>query len=248
MLNTKLWGALGLFAILWSGAAMAQDDAQPAAEGDTPAEAPEQMTDDSATEAEKALEEDLDLFWGKRREVEVVQRRLFEKDGGFGLTPVVGVIPNDDFIWYLPVGLRAGYNFSEAFQFQLQFMYALDNDTELTKFLKEADIQEIINFYYNVNILWSPIYGKISFLGLKLTHLETYIGVGFGAFHTRTFDPENPVEQQEIKAGGNTVLGFRWWLTDWFNLQTDYRHYFFPKFQGGVSTPIELSLGLGFLL
>ena len=46
----------------------------------------------------------------------------------------------------------------------------------------------------------------------------------------------------------NAVLGFRWFINDHFNIRTDYRHYFFQKFGGGVSIPAEFSLGLGFLI
>ncbi len=254
-----------LVAILWCAPAFAQtggttDETAAATPAETPADTvspgtttPE-LTDDSATSSEKDLERELGLFWGDRRKVEVVQKRLFEKDGAFELQAYSGVIPNDDFIIYVPVGARVTYNFSEAFAVQGSFALALDYPTELTTFLenevglKEADIQEVINMYYNVNLLWAPVYGKLSLLGLKLTHFDTYVGLGFGAFHTRTVDPEDPQENTEIKPSGNTVVGFRWFLTDWFNVQTDYRHYFFPKFQGGVSTPIELSLGLAFLL
>ena len=250
-----------LSAMLWCAPAFAQTGAPtdetpaetPAAADPTAGTTPE-LTDDSATESEKMLERELGLFWGERRKVEVVQKRLYEKDGRFELTAYGGVIPNDDFIIYAPLGVRGTYHFSEAFSVQGSFAYALDFDTELTTFLveevglKEADIQEFIRMYYNVNLLWAPIYGKLSLLGLKLTHFDTYLGVGFGAFSNETIDPENPVKNTEIKPAGNTVLGFRWFITDWFNIHTDYRHYFFSKFDGGVSTPIELSLGLSFLL
>lgn len=265
MTAKQMWRtAAAMAAMLWCGSVWAQT-APP--EGEAPADTPPtdaaapaepgepaELTDDSATAAEQDLERDLALFWGKRREVQVVQKRLFEKDGGVELMLFGGTIPNDDFIIYAPVGARLGYYFSEAFSVQGSFAYAIDNNTELTTFLvkeiglKEADIQETIEFYYNVNLLWSPVYGKLSLLGLKLTHFDTYVGVGFGAFHTTTVNPADQVENQEIKAAGNTVFGFRWFVTDYFNIQTDYRHYFFPKFQGGVSTPIELSLGLAFLL
>ncbi len=257
--RTWRFGA-ALAAMLWCASAGAQT-APPEEAADPAGQSPEdaaggapELTDDSATAAEKDLERELGLFWGERRKVEVVQKRLFEKDGGFELQAFAGVIPNDDFIVYSPVGARVAYNFSEAFAVQASFAFAMDHDTELTTFLvdeiglKEADIQEFIDFYYNVNLLWAPVYGKISLLGLKLTHFDTYIGVGFGAFRTQTLDPENPVKNPEDKPAGNTVVGFRWYVTDWFNVQTDYRHFFFEKFKGGVSTPIELSLGLAFLL
>ena len=253
---------IAALAVLFAAPAMAQDEA-PAADApaaDAPvADAAETAegaaeADDSATEAERELDEDLQLFWGKRRAIEVVERRLFEKDGRIDITLVGGVIPNDDFLVYYPVIGRVGYNFSEAFAVEASFAYAIDVNSDLTNFLvdtiglKRADIQEVIDLYYGVNILWAPIYGKVSLLGTKLTHFETFIGLGGGVVHSTEFDEENPNGQATRKPAGNTVLGFRWFVTDLINIRTEYRHFFFEKFGGGISTPVELSLGLGFTI
>lgn len=231
--------------------------AEPATGAAEPTSGEEQdaaLADDSATEAEKELERDLALFWGNRREVKVVQKRLVEKDGRFELAPYGSIIPNDDFIVYFPVGLRAGYHISEAFSVELSFAYAIDSQTDLASFLeneidlKRADLQEILKMYYNANVLWSPIYGKISLLGLKLTHFETFVGLGFGLMHKDEYEADNPEAQAVIKPAGNTVLGFRWFINDYLNIRTEYRHYFFEKAGGGVSIPVELSLGLGVMI
>jgi outer membrane beta-barrel protein len=252
-----------LAALVSMGTAHAQEN-PPAEGGGTEAAAPssesseapaaEEVSDDTATKAEKQLEGELAEIWGQQREIEVVQKRLFEKDGRleFGST-----IPNDDFIVYYPLGGRVGYHISESFDVEASFAYALDQDTGLTKFLKddpaiglkEADIEEIIQFYYNVDLLWSPIYGKISLLGAKLTHFDTYIGLGAGLVHKTERTPGDKFQQNEVrKPAANIAAGFRWFLTDNFNVRTEYRHMFFEKARGGVSKPVELSLGVGFLL
>jgi len=202
---------------------------------------------------QEQLEEDLALFWGKKREVKIVQRREFVKDGKMEATVFGGVIPNDDFILYITPGARFGYHFTESFMVEGSFSYAIERPTDLKSFLessdiglKSADIREFIEFGYNVNILWSPIYGKISFLGTKLTHFDTFIGLGLGMTHTRSRENDtNPDFQDTVKPTGNTVLGFRWHLTDQLNIRTEYRHFFFKKALGGVSKPVEISLGVG---
>ncbi|MCA9527206.1 MAG: outer membrane beta-barrel domain-containing protein [Myxococcales bacterium] len=253
----KVLFVLAALAVSWTPA-LAQDEAPAdvaeAAQADPAAGADVAAEDDSATEAEKVLEKDMALFWGQRRQVEVVQKRLYEKDGRFEASLYGGIIPNDDFIVYYPTGIRAGYHFSEAFQVEASFAYAIDVDSDLAKFLvddiglKRADIQEYMQMYYNVDILWAPIYGKISLLGAKLAHFETFIGVGFGAFHTKEFPETNPEGNDSIKPGGNTILGFRWFINENINVRTEYRHYFFEKFGGGVSSPVELTLGLGIMI
>ena len=259
-MNVNVSLSAAVAALLFTSPALAEDaapaDAAAAPAADTAADAASAVSDATATQAEKTLEEDLALFWGKRREVSVVQRRLVEKDGRVDVTAALSTIPNDDFIAYFPLGLRAGYHFSESFAVEASFAYALQNPSDLTTFLKEdpqislkeAEIQEKIDMFYNVAVLWAPIYGKVSVLGNKLTHFETYVGLGAGVFHTTTKDANHPDPQPEVKPAGNTVLGFRWFINDNFNLRTDYRHYFFQKFGGGVSIPAEFSLGLGFLI
>jgi outer membrane beta-barrel protein len=244
--------------VAFLGTAHAQDAAPAAAgapaNGEAPAvaAAPQVDEDRAATAAEKELERDLAKFWGSRRKVKVVQRRLYEKDGRFEFAPVAGIIPNDDFITYFPVGTRVSYHFSEAFTVEASFIYAIDNESDLTKFLtaegidlKRADIQEYIRNYYNVNLLWAPIYGKISLLGFKLSHFETYVGMGFGFFSTHEIPADNPNGNDKSKPSGNTIVGFRWFINDMFNVRTEYRQHFFQKFGGGVSIPVELTLGFG---
>jgi len=249
--------------VLASGPTWAQDAPEgetPAAEGvdsgEGEAEAGQaEVSDATATKAERVLERDLALFWGNRREIKTVQKRLVEKDGRFELMPYASIIPNDEFIVYYPVGLRIGYHFSEAFSVEASYAYAIQQETKLATFLeaegiglKRADIQEKISMFYNANILWAPFYGKLSFLGYKLTHFESYIGLGVGLFNTTEFPAENPNGNDKNKISGNTIVGFRWFINDTLNLRTEYRQYFFQKFQGGVSIPAEISLGLGITL
>ena len=246
--------------VVVSGPAWAQDAPEetaesPAAEEAAPSEGSAEVSDANASKAERALEQDMALFWGNRREIKVVQKRLVEKDGRFELMPYASVIPNDEFIVYYPLGLRIGYHFSEAFSVEASYAFALQQETQLATFLegegiglKRADIQEKISMYYNANILWAPLYGKLSLLGYKLTHFETYIGLGFGLFNTTEFPADNPDGNAKNKLSGNAILGFRWFINDTLNVRTEYRQYFFQKFQGGVSIPVELSLGLGITL
>ncbi len=216
--------------------------------------APEGKTEESKKPEmshQEDLRSDLARFWGAKREVSVVQLRLYTKDGRFEVTPFTGVIPNDDFIVYYPSGIRVGYHLSESFTVELSGTFAPESSSDLGTFLtetvqlKRADIQETFSAFYTTNVLWAPAYGKISLLGTKLTHFETYVGVGIGLFSTKNVPEANPDGVEEMKPSGNTVLGFRWFISDRFNVRTEYRQHFFQKYGGGVSIPVEVSLGLG---
>jgi hypothetical protein len=56
-------------------------------------------------------------FW--TREVKVVQPRQVTKKGALELDAVVGVIPNDAFVIYFPLGLRLGYHLAEEWAIDL---------------------------------------------------------------------------------------------------------------------------------
>lgn len=244
---------LVLAAALAAAATVSPAQAQDAAAA-APSAADTAVDNAAATEAEKELEADSAMFWGRRREVKVVQKRAVEKAGRFELTPTMAIIPNDDFIVYYPVGLRVGYHLSEAFAVEASYAKAIDSNSGLSDFLEQeaglrrADLQETISMYYNLSLLWAPIYGKISVLGYKLAHFETYVGLGLGAIHSTEIPEGNPDGNNVIKPSANTVLGFRWFINDWLNVRTEYRHFFFEKYNGGVSMPVELSLGVGFMI
>ncbi|MCA9546729.1 MAG: outer membrane beta-barrel domain-containing protein [Myxococcales bacterium] len=247
-----------------AGGAFAQDapvetDAAPEAGGVEASAEDAAATDDSATAAEKTLERDLAMFWGKRREVKVVQKRQVEKDGRFELALTGGIIPNDDFIVYYPVGGRVGYHFSESFSVEAAYAYSFQSDSGLTDFLTSPDgadltravIQQTISMYYNIGLNWAPIYGKVSLLGMKLVHFESYVGLGVGAANVEELvDSSNPNPSSSIKPAGNVSVGFRWFVDDTINVRTEYRHHFLqgPEISGGVYTPAELTLAVGFML
>lgn len=209
---------------------------------------------DSPQTPEEQIEEDLALFWGKRREVKVVQRRSYIKDGKIDVTVNGGIVPNDDFLVYYLTGLRVGYHFAESFSVEGSFHAAFESLSGLSDYLKnessiglkDAQIREFIKFFYNVSVLWSPIYGKISVLGQKLAHFGMYTGLGIGMMHTEGYEnPENPEAQPQTKPAANAIVGFRWHLTNELSLRTEYRHFFFEKVGSSeASTPIALNLGL----
>ena len=204
--------------------------------------------------SEEMTARELSIFWGSRREVRVVQRRQYEKNGRIEAVLGGGIIPNDEFILYYPIGGRVGYFFAESLSVDFGFNFAIAKNSELTTFLEDgvglnrAEVRETIQFYYNAGVTWAPIYGKLSLLGMKLTQFDMYFGLGIGLFHTKAKeDPTNPNKSDERKPAGNVAVGFRWYISDLINLHTEYRNHFFEKSGGGISKPVELNLGLGLL-
>lgn len=205
--------------------------------------------------AEPTREEDMDAFWADQRRVRVLQRRLFQKDREFYLSLHVGAIPNDPFLKYWPIGLRAGYWLSEQVGLELGGSYigsALAGNTDLRSFLDERGevsvfLRDVNLWRANVTALWSPMYGKFSFAGRKLAHFDWFFGAGFGVVGV-----ENPIEgnfgvnETEIKPEAILTTGWVLHLHQHWAMRLDYRQHIFQKDSGGVSLPSEFSLGASY--
>lgn len=198
------------------------------------------------------LEEDLDAFWAEQRRVRVLQRRLYQTDGDFQLTLAIGVVPNDPFLKYYPIGGRFAYHISESIAVELSGAYNIQSNTDLADFLdKEGDVstflRDVQNWRANAAVLWAPIYGKFSFLGTKLAHFDWFFGAGVGVVGV-----ENPAEgnftqfDAEIKPEVVLATGWNLHLHQRWALRIDYRQFIFQKADGGVALPSEISLGASF--
>lgn len=196
-------------------------------------------------------EGDLEAIWAERRTVRVIQRRLYPTDGEFQLTLFVGSIPNDPFVNYWPIGLRAGYWLSESIAVELHGSFMGDifkKDTELAQFLEAENVNPFPRdrqlYRAGANVLWTPLYGKFSFLGTKLAHFDWYIGAGVNVVGT-----ENPAEGDttstftSIAPEASIITGWNLHLHERWALRLDYRQGILPRDGGGVAYPSEISLG-----
>lgn len=252
--NNK-WMTLALMLLLMGLAspALAQDDA--AAGEEAPADAP--MPTDGEELGTGSVESDLQLYWGGKRDVSVVQKRLFTKDGRSEFSLFTGVIPNDPFLTYVPVGARYNYYFLESIAVEVAGSYVgpgLQVESDLRSFLKNqrniranVDLLDIQQWRAGASVVWSPFYGKLALLQRKLSHFDINLAAGFGVLGTES-PPEdgvgNPVS--EVKPEGIIGAGFRFFLTNNFTLRVDYRQFIFQKVNGGVATPSEITLGVSF--
>ena len=90
----------------------------------------------SALAEEKGmLDKYMDKYWAEKRDVRVIQKRLYQKDGRIELTPFFGTVPNDEFNLYFPTGLRATYFISEDIGIELFGSYMFHMDSDLASFI-----------------------------------------------------------------------------------------------------------------
>ena len=192
-------------------------------------------------------------FWAKQRQVRVIQRRLFEKDGQTNLTLGVGILPNDPFQTYTQGNLRLGHHITESLSLEASGSYVfLQQNRDLAGYLQDEGDYNIFSrdlqkWRGNVVLNWSPMYGKFAFAGQKLAHFDWFFGAGAGALgvETRT---EGALAVPTTKTTAEAIVTTGWdiHLAQEFALRVDVRQFIFKKTGGGVALPTEIALGASY--
>lgn len=201
----------------------------------------------SFSKEKEPIDEALDKIWGKEREIEVIQKRVFEKIGRHEFTLYTGTIPNDEFFMYFPLGLKYNYFFTETIGVEWQGAYLFKINSDLKAFLDKQEffssieLPQYLLFYTGISGLWAPIHGKISAFGSKLYHFDIALYFGAGMMGTKITKGQKVKNKYDVY--GDVGTGFKFFLTDTLALRLDYRHYFYPAEGGGVSYPAEITLG-----
>ncbi len=207
---------------------------------------------DPTAENTQQLDDRLRLYWGNEmREVESLQKRIYRKESRWEFELFSGVIPNDEFYAYYPLGGRVDYFFAEDFGAELWGSYLIRVSSDLRDFLESnfnqsliVDIPQSLQWLAGANFLWSPIHGKIGFFTEKLAHFDMHLAFGVGAIGTTVRDLN--AEKGKVDIAGNVGAGLRFFLSDSLALRFDYRQYFYPAEGGGLSHPAELTLGVSY--
>jgi len=197
-------------------------------------------------------------YWSKVRRVQTVQKREFQKVGRFAINVYGGVIPNNIFERFFPVGIRANYFLEENIGLELSASRSFESSTSLkgvveepnginARSIKVADSQV---WRTNFGVLWSPSYGKAAFYDAAIGYFDMYVFGGAGMIVTKTPEFPNQPDAQEpssVKAEGVLGLGLAWYLGEHVALRADFRQFLFQKNSdvGGVANPSEISLGAG---
>lgn len=208
---------------------------------------------DPTMEDTRQLDDRLRLYWGNEmREVETLQKRLYRKESRWEFALYSGVIPNDEFFTYFPLGGRADYFFAEDFGVEVWGSYLIRVSSELRDFLESnfnqsliVDIPQSLQWLAGANFLWSPIHGKFGIFTEKLVHFDMHLAFGVGAIGTTVRNLNQ--EDSKVDIAGNVGLGMRFFLSQSVALRFDYRQFFYPAEGGGLSHPAELTLGVSFL-
>lgn len=136
-----------------------------------------------------------DVALGDR--VKAVQRKGFLKKGRLELAPIFAATVNDAFYQKFGYGLRLAYNLHDSFAVALRgtryAKYRSDNVREGKLAFQSQLLTSDIEQQVMLGGVWSPIYGKASFLQDDIIHFDLYLSAGFGLVWSSTSGP--PLDQ-----------------------------------------------------
>jgi outer membrane beta-barrel protein len=171
----------------------------------------------------------------------VVRNKLFYKPGKFEVSPILGVIPFDSVVNHFLVGGRLTWHFSDHFGWEIaDFTLALPSVTSYaTSLVQHENLSNLqtnqLKLIVGTNLLFSPMYGKIRFIGNSIVHFDIYsvLGLGFSNIQVLqlTSAGANAAPTQTILKTSwdptiNFGFGFKFFVTNVVGVILDFRDYF----------------------
>lgn len=165
-----------------------------------------------------------------RKQVEVredriksVQRKAFLKKHRWELTPLVCFSLNDAFYQKMGGGASAAFHMADSLGIEFQAVYVGTIQTDMVGYFQQANSAlprvSRMRYYLLGNLLWSPLYGKLSLFTDEIVHFDGYLIGGFGMVSTETGS----------KLATNVGLGLRYYVTSWLVLKIEVRDLLYTE-------------------
>lgn len=263
--------AFGMFSAIPNRALAQEDTAAPETTSEAP-EAPAQPAESAApiipAQSNPALEKKLQSYWSVEKDLPSVERRLYSRDGRLSVGLFAGMLSSEPFYWYIPVGLRATYYFSNYWGVELEgsFMDApgvFSHNTELSDYLETerpvdftaAKRQDRFLWRANAMAVWHPLYGKFALLQRKLAHFDLNLAAGLGVVGVDRPDVLRQSTSSAVAPEAVFGLGTQFFATPDLVIRLDGRLYLYPAaetdskntFVSRLEAPIEFLLGASYM-
>lgn len=207
-----------------------------------------------AETTERPINPVFEPYWAERR-IPILLNRRYVKALRHEITLYGGIIPNDPWFDYVPLGLRYGFFFTEALGIELDGSFTgefLRLDSQLNDFFEsEGQSTEHLNIQVwrsHIGVNFSPFYSKLSFLHHKLVHFDLFFFAGMGLVSLEGRSVDGSSLGEEIRPEGSLGAGFNLFLSRDFSLRVDVRQFLFESTEVGVEHPVEFSLGFSLFL
>lgn len=128
-------------------------------------------------------------------EVSVIQKRYLPKTMRTQIFGGWSFITNDPFFNTTGFSLKAGFFFTESWGLEANYFSLGTSDREATKDLREIQNVKTDGLVYpksftGVDLVWVPIYGKMTYFNRTIIPFDLYFSAGYGT--TKTHAEENP--------------------------------------------------------
>jgi outer membrane beta-barrel protein len=172
--------------------------------------------------------------------VKAVQRRGFLKRGRLELGANLPVTVNDAFFQKVGASGRLGYHFRESFALMLRGGWYWPVRTGRIREGKVAFSSQLLSSQIDgqlmLDAMWSPVYGKVAWLGKRIVHFDLFFLAGFGGVWSATSGaPRNLGPHLAADVG----TGLRFYPADWLALEGGVSATFYPD-QPVVSAPSSM--------
>lgn len=186
--------------------------------------------------------------------VKAVQRKGFLKRHRFELGTFLPVTLNDAFYQKYGLGAKLAYNLEDSFALALRGTYLLQNRSSHVREGNVAFQSQLLQsqFYGQAMLdgIWSPVYGKVAWLGSSIVHFDAYLLAGLGAVWSATsVEPRNEGPHLASDIGA----GLRFYPTSWLALDGGIVGTFYidqpnTGVPGTIQRVVAATVGLTFFL
>ena len=150
-------------------------------------------------------------------EISVIQRKFMPKSERLQVYLGAGLTTNTPWFTNYGAKLNIAYNFTESFGLELSTLFLTSSPRDVAKEIQvqhdvQADQFIYTKGYYGLDLVWSPIYGKIAYDGSNIINYEMYFSVGGGQSNTNSVEKNVPT----VHVGVGQIfslsksMAFRW--------------------------------------
>ncbi len=186
--------------------------------------------------------------------VKAVQRKGFLKRNRFQLSIFAAPTLNDAFFQKVGVGGQLAYNIHDSFAVALRGAYWFSFKTQYVKIGAYAFQSQLLQsqLYWTgmADLIWTPVYGKFSWLGKSIVHFDAFVLAGGGVAWTATSTaPRNEGPHLAADLGA----GIRFYPNDWLSLDlalvgTFYADQKAATLPASIQKVVALTVGVSFFL
>lgn len=193
-----------------------------------------------------------DVALGDR--VKAVQRKGFIKRHRFEVGAAGSATLNDAFFEKFGVTGKLAYNFGESFALAARGTYYWQIRSAHVREGKQAFSSQMLTSRIHgqamLDGIWSPIYGKVSWLGSRIVHFDLYLLAGLGAVWT---DTSLAPRSEGPHLAGDIGAGMRFYPNSWLALDLGVVGTIYPDqpskaVPSSVQKVVAVQAGLTFFL